>query len=213
AFAPPPASAPGPTLPPKEPLHQQNRSTSGLAANLDDLKKTEPLYTPPAGLSSFADLTSNLPFASKAATTAPIGKGFKPAHLDLPQPPRGPSPPAIAPDAPRPTQAAWDTYLSTMQSYMIKWDEFNTKMVLHFVARKNEVDAFPKGWLGTIGGKDVARYAEGIKEDEVVRTWWDTACGRHAKAMEDFVWAREVFKSGLQAAGPRGEGRLFGEVL
>ncbi|KFY48718.1 hypothetical protein V495_01089 [Pseudogymnoascus sp. VKM F-4514 (FW-929)] len=210
AFAAPPA--PGPTLPPKEALNAQNRTTSGLAANLDDLKHTEPLHTPAAGLSSFADLTSNLPFASKAATTAPIGKGFKPAHLDLPQPPRGPSPPAIAPDAPRPTQAAWDTYLATMQAYMIQWDAFNTKMVLHFVARKNEVDAFPKGWLGTISGKDVTRYVEGVKEDEVVRTWWDTACGRHAKAMEDFVWAREVFKSGVQSVGPRGEGRLFGEV-
>lgn len=212
AFVAPSAPTPGPALPPKEALNAQNRSTSGLAANLDDLKKTEPLYTPPAGLSSFADLTSNLPFASKAATTAPIGKGFKPAHLDLPQPPRGPSPPAIAPDAPRPTQAAWDTYMSTMHAYMAAWDSFNTKMVLHFVARKNEVDAFPKGWLGTIGGKDVARYVEGVREDEVVRTWWDTACGRHAKAMEDFVWAREVFKSGVQAVGPRGEGRLFGEV-
>ncbi|KFY99859.1 hypothetical protein V498_00462 [Pseudogymnoascus sp. VKM F-4517 (FW-2822)] len=213
AFAAAPAAEPGPARPPKEALNQQNSSTSGLAANFDDLKKTEPLYTPPAGLSSFADLTSNLPFASKAATTAPIGKGFKPAHLDLPQPPRGPSPPTIAVDATRPTQLAWDTYMSTMQAYMAAWDDFNTKMVLHFVARKNEVDAFPKGWLGTLGGKDVMRYVEGVKEDEVVRTWWDAACGRHATALEDFVWAREVFKSGLKAAGPRGEGRLFGEVL
>ncbi|KFY12000.1 hypothetical protein V492_04150, partial [Pseudogymnoascus sp. VKM F-4246] len=38
-------SAPGPTLPPKEALNQQNRSTSGLATSLDDLKKTEPIYT------------------------------------------------------------------------------------------------------------------------------------------------------------------------
>ncbi|OBT84259.1 hypothetical protein VE02_06972 [Pseudogymnoascus sp. 03VT05] len=212
AFAAPPAAAPA--LPPKEALNQQNRSTSGLAANLDDLKKTEPLYTPPAGLSSFADLTSNLPFASKAATTAPIGKGFKPAHLDLPQPPRGPSPPAILPDAPRPTQAAWDTYMTSMHAYMAAWDAFNTKMVCHFVARKNEVDAFPKGWLGTIGGKDVSRYVEGVREDEVVRTWWDAACGRHAGVMEDFCWAREVFKSGVKVAGERVKGgaRLYGEV-
>lgn len=103
--------------------------------------------------------------------------------------------------------------MSTMQAYMAAWDDFNTKMVLHFVARKNEVDAFPKGWLGTLGGKDVMRYVEGVKEDEVVRTWWDAACGRHATALEDFVWAREVFKSGVKAAGPRGEARLFGEVL
>ncbi|OBT91691.2 hypothetical protein VE01_10245 [Pseudogymnoascus verrucosus] len=212
SFGAPPSSAPGPALPPKEALN-----TSGLAANLDDLKKTEPLYTPPAGLSSFADLTSNLPFASKAATTAPVGKGvgFKPANLDLPQPPRGPSPPAIAPDAPRPTQAAWDTYMASMHAYMAAWDAFNTQMVCHFVARKNEVDTFPKGWLGTIGGKVVSRYVEGVREDEKVRMWWDTACGRHGAVMEDFVWAREVFQSGVQAVGGRGEkvgGRLYGEV-
>lgn len=106
-----------------------------------------------------------------------------------------------------------------MKAYMAEWDAFNTKMVMHFVARKNQVDQFPSGWMGTIGGKDVAKYLEGVKEDEKVREWWDVACHKHCRAMEDFVWAREVFKSGLQAVGPRsaaagatGE-KLFGEVL
>jgi hypothetical protein len=188
-----------------------------LAANFEDLKKTEPIYTPASGLSSFADLTSNLPFTSKASSSAPFGKGFNATDLALPLPPRGPSPPAIAPSTPRPSQGAWDSYLASMKAYMAEWDNFNTKMMMHFVARKNQVDQFPNGWMGTIGGKDVARYLEGLTEDEKVREWWDVACQKHRKAIEDFVWAREVFKSGLQAAGPRsgvgGGEKLFGEVV
>jgi len=219
AFNPPMSTASAQNLPSEENALNSRKSKlkePDLATNLEDLKKTEPIYTPASGLSSFADLTSNLPFTSKAASSAPLGKGFNTTDLALPLPPRGPSPPAIAPSTPRPSQGAWDSYLASMKAYMAEWDNFNTKMIMHFVARKNQVDQFPNGWMGTIGGKDVARYLEGLTEDEKVREWWDVACQKHRKAMEDFVWAREVFKSGLQAAGPRsgiGSGeKLFGEV-
>jgi hypothetical protein len=190
--------------------------SDNLAANFADLKNVEPLYQPATGLNSFADLGSKLPFESKAAPSIPISRNV--GNLSLPPPPKGPSPPTIEHNAPRPSPTSWASYMASFKAYMAEWDKFNTKMLNHFGARKAETDALPRGWMNAFGGSEITKYFEGLKEDEKVREWWDVACQKHRKAVEDFIWAKEVFKSGIKVVGSRENmnggmnGKLFGEI-
>ncbi len=200
----PPSTAAGLS---KEPQPTRPATTENdvedLKINLEDLKKVEPLQQSAAGLNSFNDLTSNLPFESKAASTVPISKSFASGQLDLPKPPRAPPLPTIATNATRPNPSSWETYVNAFKAYMTEYDKFNTNMILHFVARKNQVDAYPPGWLEAFGGSNIEKYKIGLKADKHVHEWWNVAMDKHISAVTDFQWVRDVMKDGLTQTGPR----------
>ena len=199
------------TVPSTQKSGQQQGQDGDLKATFNDFKNTAPFSVLSTGLNDFADLKTTLPFESKASSTVPFAKGFGTNKLELPQPPKGPSPPAIAPNAPRPSSDAWKAYSNQMIAYMNAWKQFNTRMLNHFAARRDEVDSMGSNWMFAIGDKDLLKYIEGQKEDEKIREWWDVASHKHMKTMEDFAWAKKVFRDGQQDAGARSN-PLFGEV-
>jgi hypothetical protein len=113
--------------------------------------------------------------------------------------------PTIAPDAKRPSESSWQSYLASFTIYMAKWNAFDTKMVNHFVGRQAQVTAMPPGWLGAIGDKSIGEYREGLKQDEEVRDYWRAGCSKHQQAIEGFLWFRECMRDGVHKAGPSRE--------
>lgn len=175
-----------------------------LKTNLDDLRHAEPLAQPARGLDSFNDLTSNLPFPSRASRSIPIGQDTK-NELELPRPPKAPKTPSAQSDHSLPSQEAWSQYHADFKAYMAQWDIFNTRMIMHFVARKNQVDSMKPGWLEAQGNHGVDGYLKGLSEDKKVRAWWGVASEHHERAMEDFCSIRElmkmsIFKDGVGAS-------------
>ncbi|KAI9731639.1 MAG: hypothetical protein M1818_007769 [Claussenomyces sp. TS43310] len=170
--------------------------------NFEDLKNIKPLHNPATGLDSFNDLTSDLPFPSRAAASLPISRSFSSGQLELPHPPRAPATPSIPVDSKRPTQSSWQSYLVAFKAYMVGWNIFNEKMISHFVARKHQVDKMAPGWLEAFGESGYEKYMEGLREDEKIREWWDVACGKHHTAMTEFKWMRDVVKEGVDKAPP-----------
>jgi hypothetical protein len=158
------------------------------------------------GLHSFADLSSNLPFPSRAAANVPFPKDFSSGSLALPTPPMPPQhpiktlpPPSADPNAEpvilKPSREAWYRYVAGFKAYMAEWETFNAKCLTHFVARKNHVEEMvrgKRGWLESIGGKELERYREGLREDRAVRECWERECRRHEDALGEFAWVRGV---------------------
>lgn len=178
----------------------KSTDSEDFKTTLEDLKNIEPLHNPATGLNSFSDLTSDLPFPSKPALNVPISRNFSSGQLELPHPPKAPLMPAIPTTAKRPSQSSFQSYVLAFKAYMAEWDVFNTRILIHFVARKNQVDAMPPGWLEAFGESNYERYMEGLREDEKIRGWWDVACGKHQTAIADFKWLRDVMKGGIDAA-------------
>jgi hypothetical protein len=70
-------------------------------------------------------------------------------------------------------------------------------MIMHFVARKNQVDAMKPGWLEAFGDSDLAKYQEGMVEDFKVRQHWDVACEKHQTAIEKFQYFKGCLREGV----------------
>jgi len=195
-----------PDLPPRSGNEGSRRRTTKSAdeedfkTNFEDLKNVEPLHHPATGLQSFNDLTSTLPFPSRAASTLTIPRNLSSGELDLPNPPRAPVVPPVI-NATRPSMSSWESYLVDFKAYMAEWDIFNTRMIMHFVARKNQIDAMKSGWLEAFGDNDLAKYQEGMIEDFKVRQHWDVACEKHQAAIEKFQLFKERLREGVPGTG------------
>jgi len=194
-----------PDLPPRSGNATGQQQTTKSAdeedfkTNFEDLKNVEPLHHPATGLHSFGDLTSTLPFQSRAASTLTIPRNLSSGELDLPNPPRAPVVPPVV-NAVRPSMSSWESYLIDFKAYMADWDIFNTRMIMHFVARKNQIDAMRPGWLEAFGDSDLDKYKEGLIEDMKVRQHWDVACDKHQDAIGKF----QFFKGCLREGAGRG---------
>lgn len=151
--------------------------------NMKDFRNTAPFApTNNNGIDNLNDLSSPLPFTSKAATTFP-SKGLHIHKLTLPQPPKHPP----IPSASALRKEQWEKYLERIRIYMTGWNTFNHRMIQHFEARQFSVENdLPKGWLEGIGGIGLSRYMSWIDEDDRVRTHWDCSIERHKAAMGEF---------------------------
>ena len=202
----PPGAQKQPDLPPRSGnVNSQQRTTKSadeedFKTNFEDLKNVEPLQHPATGLHSFSDLTSTLPFQSRAASTLTIPRSLSSGELDLPNPPRAPMVPPVI-NTTRPSMSSWESYLLAFKAYMAEWDIFNTKMIMHFVARKNQVDAMKPGWLEAFGDSDLAKYQEAMVEDFKVRQHWDVACEKHQAAIEKFRFFKGCLREGVPGTG------------
>ncbi|KAI9677313.1 MAG: hypothetical protein M1829_002656 [Trizodia sp. TS-e1964] len=156
--------------------------------NLDDLQRVEPLAPSQNGLKNLGELSTSLPFESRAASHAP-GEEFQPQRLALPKVPR-------APIAPFPlTKIAWEQYLAHAETYMNEWHSFNHMMLAHFNSRQLEVtNNMTPGWLGIMGegpAGGFGKYMKGIEEDFRVRQHWNVAWEKHRATMKEFGHLRE----------------------
>ncbi|KAI9811505.1 MAG: hypothetical protein M1832_000880 [Thelocarpon impressellum] len=188
-----------PAVPPRPRAASERRPPSGegLRVDLHGLKEVEPLAsTARRGLDGLDELSSTLPFESRAAGTLG-GRGLEPRPLMLPRVPKAPPPPATV------TQAGWEEYLAASKAYMVEWTAFNERMLGHFNDRQREArGGLTAGWMGAVGEGErggFGRYMQGVEEDFRVREHWDVAWERHREAMRAFGKTREAVLRGARA--------------
>lgn len=205
--APGPAeTAPPPAVPPRpNPFAIPtggSEDSEEFRTNFADFKKVEPFTDPaPAGLNTFADLKSTLPFESQASAQPPLEHGQPPpAPLEFPTPPVAPRlPPTMAVAAVRPSMSQFRKYAHDFGNYMDKWEIFNQKVLDHFVARQvqhtSRRQELGPSWLDTTVGGDMARtYQAEAALDHEVRKQWSRACDEHQNRIREFVTFRDRVK-------------------
>ncbi|CAD0041030.1 unnamed protein product [Aureobasidium pullulans] len=176
------------------------RESNGFNVRLDDLSAAvDP--NPSEGLDGLADISSTLPFTSKAANTIPT-KTFTPQNLVLPTLPRAPSTPTKL------TRSSWSTYCTTFSVYLDKFEKFNSALLSHFTTRQERAVKLVKAGikaLEAVGeastGEGFMSYAQAVKEDERVREHWSVGCEKHAEAVKEFEAVRERVRVLSEGAG------------
>ncbi|KAL7950297.1 hypothetical protein V8C42DRAFT_195099 [Trichoderma barbatum] len=167
-------------------------------ATLKDLKNVAPFAPPKAGLKSFTDLKDNLPFESQASTELHLDVPH--AHsLVFPEPPIAPRlPPTVAVDGIKPNLTSWSKYLEEFESYLRRWDIFNSQVVDHFSTRKSNISHVrtSKGYsfLGARGDNEIMEYHNWVEQDNEVRRRWQVACEEHETRFREFMAFREKMK-------------------
>lgn len=179
---------------------------NSLHTNLDDLRNVEPFaqHASPDSLKSFADLSSSLPFPSKAAATLTTNPQ-EPQKLQLPHVPRVPEAPQ------RLSKESFHVYCGTFGSYLRAFHKFNSTMLAHFEARELQAEASMSvgmGWLEATGDTSGVTnapsgfgvYLHRVKHDVDVREAWMMACDKHLEACKGFEKLRDRVR-GLVAGG------------
>ena len=176
--------------PPGESHVETNGVPPSSKLNLDNLKKVEPfIQSTGQGLKDMQDLSSTLPFESRASITDPLTP-LAPRQLQLPKPPKCP------PVPPKLTQTTWEQYLATMQVYMYEWNLFVDLMLAHFQERQVETkERLTPNWMSILGEGPKGgylKYMQGVEEDFRVREHYDVAWEKHREGM----WAFGKIRAG-----------------
>ncbi|KAJ9620267.1 hypothetical protein H2203_008032 [Taxawa tesnikishii (nom. ined.)] len=198
----------GAARPSSEPQPRKNSAT--FQASIADLGNVAPFNnTSGGGLDGLDDMTTTLPFLSKASDAHPT-VSFEPRLLVLPQVP-------IPPDAPtKLTKASWHAYCQAMAKYMNKFhDTFNGPLMAHFNARQatgsyaathsaQSLEAIGEG-SRFAGAAGFMSYMQAIREDEKMREHWAYGWDKHMDVMKRFEGVKKRVKhisenSGLSEA-------------
>ncbi|CAK7269299.1 hypothetical protein SEPCBS119000_003499 [Sporothrix epigloea] len=217
------ATAAGPAASATKPIGGSEDSDE-FRASLADIGKVEPISeaTPGihgragAGLGSFNDLQSNLPFESKAASATPAplrggagnstnragvgrGGGGRRKPILFPKAPVAPNPPAaLAVSGLHPSPAAWEKYVTEFRHYMQEWAVFNDRFLDHFMARRHNMQRQDPN-LDWITGADsdndgINRYLDWLDDDEEVHARWSSSCSGHDTEVRKFMAFRERYR-------------------
>ena len=178
-----------PPVPPRHTGHSQVQPLEDHAQlNLGDLKNVAPFAPSQEGLKDLKDLSTALPFESRASTHPP--KPPSPQTLELPSPPK----PPVAPE--KLTQLSWERYIAQMRAYFFEWNSYNAMMLAHLNERQTTVESTLKPeWMSAVGeGTEkwgYTKYMQGVEEDFRVRAHWDVSWERHRECMRGLGAVRE----------------------
>ena len=181
-------NTPRPPIPPRATVPPRKAPPPDKHLNLGDLQNVAPFAPNQEGIKNLDDLSTTLPFESKASGQAM--KGPSPRELDLPQPPKPPNAPVLL------TQPSWEQYIAGMRSYMTAWNVYNRQMLAHFNERQANSDpASAADWLNAVGvGTEkwgYGKYMQGVEEDFRVRAHWEVSWERHRECMRELGEVRE----------------------
>ncbi|KAL8999398.1 MAG: hypothetical protein Q9169_001712 [Polycauliona sp. 2 TL-2023] len=189
--SPRPPIPPRATVPPRKPTPQDSH------LGLGDFKNVAPFAPNQEGIKNLDDLSTALPFESKASVQPT--KTPSPQKLALPQPPKPPEAPQVL------TQSSWDHYIATMRSYMAAWNAFNTQMLAHFNERQaSNESASAAEWISAVGvGTEkwgYGKYMQGVEEDFTVRAHWEVSWEKHRECVRALGAVRERLLGGPNRA-------------
>jgi hypothetical protein len=170
--------------------------------NLNNLAKVAPFAPSSTGLKDMDDLSTALPFESRAAPAVNLSKPVSgTSNLRLPKPPKPIIPPFEV------NQLSWARYVADMNAYVCDWHVFNKRMVEHFRGRQEQVDmSMDSHWISMIGdgqppdaldGRHAGyvTYMAWLEEDDKCREWWNVANERHRQCFEDLGKMRAKVKA------------------
>ncbi|KXT16248.1 hypothetical protein AC579_6942 [Pseudocercospora musae] len=178
---------------------QRKSGQSDLKTNLDSLRHTIPLEGGKDGLNELADLSSSLPYASKASSTLPT-EGDDPPEVKLPQYPKAPSGPTKL------TKASWTEYAQKFANYLLGHHMWNRSMLEHFNRREPQAEACMShgtDWLSASGdtvngAPGFGEYCKAVKQDQKWRTAWQVGCDKHLQNVNDFEQMRSRVKQSAE---------------
>ncbi|KAL4785864.1 hypothetical protein BJX76DRAFT_149677 [Aspergillus varians] len=209
------------------------KETAANPLNLNTLSGVFPFTTTNSGgLDDLKDISSTLPFESRAkAPKTPLGDTY-PRKLSCPNPPKRPDPPQPIPISVGSKQmaiprVALDRYIAEINVYVREWEAFDGRMIGHFLSRhkSNQTEMAPN-WLGAAG--DSLRLSEedgGLESSEDSDnnagptaprgfTSYKNALVQDEKAMKHWEVARErhlecMLKFGQMREWVRGGGKIL----
>jgi hypothetical protein len=175
--------------------------------NLNDFAKVAPFAPSSTGLRDMDDLSTTLPFESRAAPAIDLSKPVSGSSSDLrlPKPPKPIVPPSEV------NQLSWARYVADMNSYVCDWSVFNKKMIEHFRRRQEQVEmSMNSRWISMIGdGRSpdaldgpkagYATYMAWLEADDKCREWWNVANERNRQCFEDLGKMRAKVKAAAAA--------------
>ncbi|KAL2060889.1 hypothetical protein VTL71DRAFT_8941 [Oculimacula yallundae] len=113
--------------------------------------------------------------------------------LALPIPPNAPLLPYTEAEFQRPSRVAYDDYITRYEKYMAEWDVYNSKYLLHMVARRRQNDSLKdRRWTDP---QATELYRLGLKEDQAVLKSWGEMQEVHEGVVKAFVVLRERMMS------------------
>ncbi|KAH7385032.1 hypothetical protein BKA64DRAFT_156275 [Cadophora sp. MPI-SDFR-AT-0126] len=119
--------------------------------------------------------------------------------LALPTPPQPPALPVGDTEYERPSRASYEDYLKRYAKYMGEWDIFNSKYLLHMVARRRQNDNLKDRRWTDRNGTEI--YRLGLKEDQAVLKRWGEMQEMHELVVKAFVVMRERMKTREEREG------------
>ncbi|CAL3965465.1 hypothetical protein PZA11_001796 [Diplocarpon coronariae] len=119
--------------------------------------------------------------------------------LAMPPAPQPPILPEAASEYERPTRAAYDDYIKQYAKYLSEWDLFNSKFLLHMVARKNQNDTLKDRRWNEERAAEI--YRAGLKEDQAVLKRWTELHEGHELIVKAFLVLRERMKTREEREG------------
>ncbi|PBP22338.1 DnaJ domain-containing protein [Diplocarpon rosae] len=119
--------------------------------------------------------------------------------LAMPSAPQPPALPEAASEYERPTRAAYDDYIKGYAKYIGEWDLFNSKFLLHMVARKNQNDTLKDRRWNEERASEI--YRMGLKEDQAVLKRWTELHESHELVVKSFLVMRERMKTREEREG------------
>ncbi|KAL5338482.1 hypothetical protein BJX70DRAFT_199385 [Aspergillus crustosus] len=179
-----------------------------------------------SGLDDLKDISSTLPFESRAKAPKTAMGSTHPRKLACPNPPKRPEPPQPTPYIVGSKQLAMprvalDRYIADMSAYARDWEAFNGRMVGHFLSRhRSNMTEMAPNWLGAVGdslrlsddeaGDDsddnastparrgFTSYSNALVQDEKVMKHWEVARERHLECMLKYGQLREWIRGGMR---------------
>ncbi|EMF14466.1 uncharacterized protein SEPMUDRAFT_148167 [Sphaerulina musiva SO2202] len=173
---------------------RKSAGESSLNVNLDDLRHTEPFARSNDGLKGMGDLTSSLPFTSKASsvlqTQMPRPVSYLQQSVPLPKAPEGPT---------KLTRTSWDAYYQKFANYLVAFHSWNKAYLQYFESCEQEAETRIKsgsGWLvqsgDTVNGtKGFASYLRSARDENQTRVVYGLGRDKHLEAVESFDKIRE----------------------
>ena len=186
----------------------RNKPPPNSDVNLNNLAKVAPFAPSSSGLKDMDDLSTALPFESRAAPAVNLNKPTSSSDLRLPKPPKPINPPAQV------DVLGWERYVAEMNAYFYDWGVFNKKMIEHFRGRQEQVDmSMASHWISmTWDGRSPAElsldgskagyatFMAWLQEDAKCREWWNVANERNRQCFEDLGKTRARMKAVFESA-------------
>ncbi|KAK4185941.1 DnaJ-related protein rsp1 [Podospora australis] len=155
-----------------------------------EFKNVAPFADKPAGLGSFADLSSNLPFQSQPSLKIPIPQA-KPQPLTCPPVPQPPKPPvALMIPSGKVGSSAWNQYAKEFEAYLKAFSDWNKQLTDHFQGRQQHLESQGFSWVNATGDSGYANYLNALEQDKPLRQKWMTAMNAHELAFKEFQQLR-----------------------
>ncbi|KAL4913513.1 hypothetical protein BDW62DRAFT_160751 [Aspergillus aurantiobrunneus] len=221
---------------PAKPRPTSKSGTKDATSNILNLKTLSGVFpftsTNSGGLEDLKDISSTLPFESRAKAPKTTMGDTHPRELACPNPPKRPEPPqpvlvsAGSKEMAIPRMAL-DRYIAEMNTYVREWEAFDGLIIVHFLSRhkSNQTEMAPN-WLGAVGdslrlGDEDGDRDSGAESDDDVGTTarrgftsYKNALVQDEKVMKHWEVARERHLECMQKFGQirewiRGGGKIL----